>query len=1471
MYYINRKRRSYKLIAFITASFFFLNIFTADALSLSPESRFKPFFERHGLDLQNMAALYYASGQLRELLAAGEVRESHIMRLNQSCFSGGEIEIEKEIKHGTLACTGRPYDYAVFRFKKEKKIISALFIKDHSALTEAELKELGVITDADKEHFNSSSFAALKGVWFKNGVPTGRSAHSVKEMVENQDYVELSDYLASLDTRKQQEEIWQALDEIIKLAYNQKYVPCCIDHALIENGLVAACEKKKDLIAIVAERVFIALLHNNEPRYSSEKQILADIIMRLDWLAMTTPDVPRLTQLIGQHTGSRFILQGLRSCFRIWEDESEHEILNTLPNTEIDLATDKKLKLISFDPSWYFVAENRKLIGTLYAVHLKGDHRLSMNLHMFDESSAGMKIGIEVVKMLVPHIGSGNFIEYYGVPTSDQIDFFLTCRDKKIFDAVEVGEGKPGMDQGRNWQVIQTISDADTYFERGVPIKLRGRIAISDAQARAETEIALRKESQTKAGLVERIKKSKSNPDYPDAGRRGTDFQEAKTHIVELSDASLAVKTWPERSGAAFTDEEMKRFNNNEGLTPLDQFNLKKEDIRSVRQSYYDRSSGNITILLAVEDKNGRIYYLKLISKGSDTSSVEILKPLMPTLQELADDGAAFQLSMGNQGDLAGNFTIMPDAQGWKFFGASNEPWHEANKGYKDLVEFTDNTRLLGTIRLEGDPKTNTIKKVLFIPVQASVPVELEPKSTNFILSAYPLGWGTVKPQELLRESYTGTSDLRHVFGFPYIDKKALFMAQLAGSPEKLERAFKRQAVDFKLSDEGIGASEISELLVKYGYRERASREEVQDRGDYHISGDDILLIFQPAAYPLNALAVGKNGQVAALYVKGESRELGANYWTVFEWARKEIGDRFGWEPYALFALDNGKDPSWNFIDEKGQIEVFAVGKRKTFNAALLVKPAIGGVPEDSVVRSVKETVAKMVKDREYAELAEYLALLDTEEQKREILAALGEIIKLAHDPERKPCEINHELITEGLVAACSKRKSLIAVVADRIALALYHNTDPRYSTDKQMIGEIIVKLEWFAMKTPSCPRITKLLKQHSVSNLISERLSECLSIWENKTEKDNKSTLPSPDIELGSDKGLRLRAFSRSGYYVEMKDELVGTLYAIHEQGEPTLYKELHIFEGANIRKGIGREIVKWLAAHVGSGNFIEYYGAPTEAHIKLFIRGKKSNIFDCVEVGEGEPGMKGRVNWHVIQDERDAKIYFEQGLEFKLRGRVSGSNKEIVIDTIPIAEVMAEAGKIHDKNLELTPAIPDRTIICHIIAESILPVYQKYMLRKLEQEMRDNKYSEKVAILPDGSANEKEFMDKLDKVKADVAAQYPGCKVQFDVACPWGALVKSVQDTGIKAIAFRRPPEDGDIIQLEGVILALRALAHGNADELINVYRLITGEEPKLATNDIDELARNLIFSLPVRKIDIEKITTINKLIEENIKNAA
>ena len=160
-----------------------------------------------------------------------------------------------------------------------------------------------------------------------------------------------------------------------------------------------------------------------------------------------------------------------------------------------------------------------------------------------------------------------------------------------------------------------------------------------------------------------------------------------------------------------------------------------------------------------------------------------------------------------------------------------------------------------------------------------------------------------------------------------------MFYDQVAQNRQKLQNAFEHKAIEVKVSNK----SDV-DLLDEIGYKKVSDKKNVTAFGQYSFSEDTMTMsiILLPARYPLNALVVGKRGEVGFVIVHGLSGRIGANYWTVGNWIRQEAIKNLGWDPQAVFALDNGLDPSL-IQYENGKKPVFLVKGRENVNASLSI------------------------------------------------------------------------------------------------------------------------------------------------------------------------------------------------------------------------------------------------------------------------------------------------------------------------------------------------------------------------------------------------------------------------------------------------------------------------------------------------------------------------------------------------------
>lgn len=204
------------------------------------------------------------------------------------------------------------------------------------------------------------------------------------------------------------------------------------------------------------------------------------------------------------------------------------------------------------------------------------------------------------------------------------------------------------------------------------------------------------------------------------------------------------------------------------------------------------------------------------------------------------------------------------------------------------------------------------------------------------------------------------------------------------------------------------------------------------------------------------------------------------------------------------------------------------------------------------------------------------------------------------------------------------------------------------------------------------------------------------------------------------------------------------------------------------------------------------------------------------------------------------------------------------------------AEAETMHINNLKYQPAIPRRTIFCQIVDVSILPEGQRNMLNRLEKAMRDESYSEKMVALscPDPDR----YVSEVGRIMQTQKDANPDCSVIFEVACPDTKHVSKLLASGLelKALAFEpRKEGDVDIVQVEGIMLALRALYTGNLQSLKRAFSLLSGKElpgDLAAITNIEEFAAKALFSLPAAKtFDHNQRRRLNEIIVKYILASA
>ncbi|MFN0117937.1 MAG: sigma factor-like helix-turn-helix DNA-binding protein [Elusimicrobiota bacterium] len=199
----------------------------------------------------------------------------------------------------------------------------------------------------------------------------------------------------------------------------------------------------------------------------------------------------------------------------------------------------------------------------------------------------------------------------------------------------------------------------------------------------------------------------------------------------------------------------------------------------------------------------------------------------------------------------------------------------------KQIIDVRGSTTFLGRIRTTeySDASVKSMENSQTAILEFDRPVALS--ATN---------WNTRTGDSFTEEEVASASNLGKAFSFMPLELDLIDLDKKILDPETMANI----------------------LETEMGYKRKMNREQVQSSGDFFIYEEQgknkIYVIIPTARYPLNGLALQKNGDITFVNILGKSGSKGANYWTMKEW----LTEKLGWTPVAFFAFDNGMDPTWN-------------------------------------------------------------------------------------------------------------------------------------------------------------------------------------------------------------------------------------------------------------------------------------------------------------------------------------------------------------------------------------------------------------------------------------------------------------------------------------------------------------------------------------------------------------------------------
>lgn len=188
----------------------------------------------------------------------------------------------------------------------------------------------------------------------------------------------------------------------------------------------------------------------------------------------------------------------------------------------------------------------------------------------------------------------------------------------------------------------------------------------------------------------------------------------------------------------------------------------------------------------------------------------------------------------------------------------------------------------------------------------------------------------------------------------------------------------------------------------------------------------------------------------------------------------------------------------------------------------------------------------------------------------------------------------------------------------------------------------------------------------------------------------------------------------------------------------------------------------------------------------------------------------------------------------------------------SLPIADLRELVKMTIMNEMEKEFTVPEGKTMYHIIERDVIPAGQRSTIIQAVNNKfyRDNKDKERILIL-----NEKQ---SIADVIADIRAK--DANTVIDVALGDESHIGLIDDKNVKKMVFEA---EGEFIDLEGVLKALRALHYENADEtlaaLLRIYSVMAGQPPR---GNLPIVSGVYVFKLPrIKREDINSIPKLNQ----------
>jgi len=310
-------------------------------------------------------------------------------------------------------------------------------------------------------------------------LPADARRSEMREIIQGlfaeEKYEEVTRLLIDLDERGKTGQLAAALDAAIRLSMDLSQQTCCVNHYGL-NTVVKACRLRPVLKAAVARQVAAYLM---EPELQEAfKSVTSELVQKMMAIDMVAGDRERwaVTPELIKIVSADQLIKGLSDWFRIFVKYRGKQYFQDekLSGSDIVLQEEGKVVLRAIFANWYFIFEEGRPVGIVFAKIRPSERQAYVSFYIFDKSAAKEPVEFEVMKWIegaVAEPGNETFLTCFGPAASGVSAFMERLLNSGVFTQLKEGRFP------HHWDIFgsaASVNNADGYAAvRGVVPPMR--------------------------------------------------------------------------------------------------------------------------------------------------------------------------------------------------------------------------------------------------------------------------------------------------------------------------------------------------------------------------------------------------------------------------------------------------------------------------------------------------------------------------------------------------------------------------------------------------------------------------------------------------------------------------------------------------------------------------------------------------------------------------------------------------------------------------------------------------------------------------------------------------------------------------------------------------------------------------------------------------------------------------------------